>query len=193
MTSNSRAALAVFLAGWLASTPALAETETMLKPLERPDAATVAVPDMAFTPGKADIRRFDDYFYFHKDGVSYDRAFADLDQCRMYGQMVQLIPQIPAYVPLGGDAVKPPGPSGSNAFMMSGFVGVFLAEIIIANAMESRAIATERKCLAYKGYLRYGTSRNIFKQIDGGTDTEKLARKALIASGPAPQTEAIEP
>ena len=46
MTSSSRAAVTVFLAGWLASTPALADIETTLKPLERPDAATITVPDM---------------------------------------------------------------------------------------------------------------------------------------------------
>jgi len=46
MTLSGRAALTVFLAGWLASAPALAGAETTLKPLERPDAATVTVPDM---------------------------------------------------------------------------------------------------------------------------------------------------
>jgi len=43
MISRSRAALAVLLAGWLAASPALADTT--LKPLERPDAATITVPD----------------------------------------------------------------------------------------------------------------------------------------------------
>lgn len=193
MTASGRTALTVFLASWLASTPVSADTEISLKPLERPDAAAVTVPDMTFTPAKADIRRFDDYFYFHKSGVSYERAFADLDQCRMYGQMTQFVAPLPAYVPLGGDPVKAPGPRHWNMFLMDGIVGALIADIIIANAMEDRAIATSRRCMAYKGYRRYGTSRNIFKQIDSGADTEKLARKALIASGPAPQIEATEP
>jgi hypothetical protein len=52
---------------------------------------------------------------------------------------------------------------------------------------------TDRRCLAYKGYHRYGTTRAIYKQIVSGTDAEKLARKAVIASGPPPQAEALGP
>ena len=193
MISNRRVAVAALMAGWLAGVPAWADGETVLKPLERPDSTTITVPDMTFTPGKADLRRFDEYFYFHKSGVSYERAFADLDQCRMYSQMAQLVPLMPRYIPLGGDPVKTPGPSSWNAFPMFGLVGVLMADIIVADVTEDLAIATGRKCMAYKGYQRYGTSRKIFKQIDSGTDTEKLTRKALIASGPEPQLEATEP
>jgi len=60
-----------------------ASAQTRIDPLTRPDATSVTVPNLAFTPTKRDISDFGEYFYFHKDGVSYEHAFADLEQCRI--------------------------------------------------------------------------------------------------------------
>jgi len=212
MTSGSWAALAVLLASWSATTSALADTETTFGPLERPDAATITVPDMAFTPGKADNRRFDEYFYFHKAGVSYERAFADLEQCRINSFFIQYNITQPRFIPLGEQAASisrneqaVSGAANSSGMFANVFggntivgtvggVGAFLiVGAILSGEAEFRAIRTVRKCMAYKGYSRYGISRDIYKRINSGTDAEKQARMALIASGPEPRTGAIEP
>ena len=164
-----------------------ASAQTVITPLERPDAASVTVPDMAgFKPTPKDARNFDDYFYFHKSGVSYERAFDDLEQCRVYAASAQLIAPMPTIIPVGDVATS--GPKVSQR------IGIgILPAILIASAEEDTAIATMRTCMAFKGYGRYGTSRALFKQIDQGSDTEKQARRAVIASGPAPAGEAIDP
>ena len=193
MMTNRWAPMAAIMGCWLASVPAWAENDTVLKPLERPDPATITLPDMTIKPTKPDPRRSDEYFYFHKSNVSYERAFSDLDQCRMYSQMAQLVAPMPRFIPLGGEQIEPTGPDGWSTFPMFGFAGMMIANWLIAEGQEEMAITTNRRCMAYKGYQRYGISRAIFKQIESGTDTEKLARKARIASGSAPQTEALEP
>ncbi len=167
--------------------------QTELKPAERPDPASVTIPDMTFKAGVANVRHFDDYFYFYKPDVSYERAFADIDQCRIQSQMAQLVVPMPRFIPLGGEPLAKPERNIWAPFPMYGLVGMVIANAIIASAEDDLAIETSRKCMAYKGYHRYGTSRAIFKQIDSGTDVEKLARRARIASGPPPQTEALEP
>lgn len=167
--------------------PAAGQTAITL--LQRPDAASITVPDMAsFKPAPSDMRRFDDYFYFHKEGVSYERAFADLEQCRINAAMAQLVPQVPEIIPVGDEATGNPQLS-NRTFLFGGMIAAFL----IAEAEGDYAAFTNRRCMAFKDYRRYGTSRALFKQLDSGSDTEKQARKALIASGPSPAAEAIEP
>ena len=212
MIARSRAALAVLLASWSVTTSALADTETTLGPLERPDAATITVPDMAFTPGKADISRFDEYFYFHKTGVSYERAFTDLEQCRINSFFIQYNITQPRFIPLGQQAASisrneqaVSGAANSSEMFanvfggntivgtVGGMGGFLIVGAILAGEAEYRAMRTVRKCMAYKGYGRYGISRDIYKRINSGTDAEKQARMALIASGPEPRTGVIEP
>ena len=183
--------IAILVACCLNATFAGAQT-IVVKVLERPDPTTVTVPDMAFKPGRSDLRGFDDYFYFHKSGVSYERAFTDMDQCRIQSEMAQLAPPIPRFIPLGGEPAKEPG-FHVPVYSQYGVAGAIIGEIFIEAATEDLTAATGRKCMAYKGYHRYGTTRAIYKQIDSGTDGEKLARKAVIASGPPPQAEALEP
>jgi hypothetical protein len=182
---------AILIACSLGATSASAQPT--IKSIERPDPASVTVPDLAFKPGRRDPVGYDDYFYFHKSGVSYERAFADMDQCRIQGEMAQIVAPIPRFIPLGGEPVNRPERDRWAPFAMYGVIGMIMADIIIESVQEDLAMTTGRKCLAYKGYHRYGTTRTIYKQIDSGADAEKLARKARIASGPPPQAEALVP
>ena len=177
--------------------------QTVITPLERPDLASIAVPDMAsFKPTQSDIRRFDDYFYFHKDGVSYERAFADLDQCRRYGMVAQGLAITPTVVPLGGLLVKDAPKPGmfdptynTNTFgsPLGSAIGYALVSMIAASYLDELAQGTIRRCMMWKGYSRYGTSRALWKEIDKGNDAEKLVRRALLASGLKPAMAALDP
>ena len=174
---------------------AQAPTPTIVKPLDRPDPAGIAVPDMTVPQDKSDARRFDDYYYFYKPGVVYERAFADFDQCRIDGILTPMFAPVPVFVPIGGDAITPLRPSDDFARMTLTFgnLGGIIAGTLIAEGEIENTAGTNRKCLFYKGYKRYGTSRKIFNDIKAGTEQEQIARKALIASGAAPQSEALGP
>jgi hypothetical protein len=175
----------------LALLTAPASAQTVITPLERPDPASITVPDMAsFKPTPLDIRRFEDYFYFHKDGVSYERAFADLDQCRGYGMVAHGLVLTPTVVPLGGPLVKDAPKLGSP---MGGFISYVLVNMIVASYLEDLGQGTIRRCMMWKGYSRYGTSRALWKEIEKGNDAAKLARQALLASGLKPATTALDP
>lgn len=173
--------------------PAAAQ-DAEIKPVERPDPTSLSLPDLAFKPTPRDIRRYDTYYYFHKPGVSYERAFADFDQCHGYALSSQLGMLTPTIIPLGAAAIQD-GSSRraaySNAFAMYGLVGMGIAAIFISEAEDGNARATVRKCMTYKNYVRYGLNRALFKKIEEGTDAQRLGRWALIASGPAPQAEVL--
>lgn len=177
------AASAVFLSSGKLS----AEAQAVLKPLDRPDSASITVPNVIPTSSG-------DYFYFHKMGVSYEKAFSDLDECRIFSLQARLTVLAPRFVPLGSASVKSNGITVSPQFLWTyGFVGVLVAAPFIESAEDDNADTTNRRCMMYKGYSRYGTTRAIWKKITVGTDAEKLARMALIASGPEPKAGVIGP
>ena len=164
-------------------------------PLTRPDPAGVTAPDLAFKPTYRDTEEYDYFFYFHKPGVSYEQAFADLDMCRLYGLQAQLVRVPPGFVPIGtADVARPEVHRQLPVYTIGGVIGFLIVDMIVAAAEEDARAATNRRCMFYKGYVRYGTSKAIFKQIDAGSDADRLARQARIASGPLPpQAEALAP
>ena len=168
-----------------------ASAQSLVKPLEPPEPTAVTVPGLAADLSAADIRHFDVYFYFYKPGVSYRRAFADFDQCRINTALTRMFSPMPKFVPMGTITTAQSRIAGNAAF--PGILGAILATALIAQAEDDYAVATTRQCMAYKGYQRHGTSRKIFEQIETGSEEEKVARKALIASGSAPQSEALDP
>ncbi|HEX2592856.1 MAG TPA: hypothetical protein VHL34_15245 [Rhizomicrobium sp.] len=185
-----RAALAS--AAWLVASyaaPAAAIDYDLKTPVERPDPASIVVPDLTFKAIARDYWRYDSYFIFHKDGVSYEQAFAELDQCRIYSLSARTAVTVHPFVPLGGEVEKrdyTDRPRTGN-----GLVGSMMEDAMIENEWHYAVIATFRRCMYFKGYARYGTSERISKLIDAGTDAERLARLALIASGPKPTSGAV--
>jgi hypothetical protein len=177
----------------LVASAALAAEGAAIQPLERPDPKGITVPDLASAPAQRERGDYDEYFYFYKAGVTYDAAFFDLDECRMYALSTPLLVAPPTFVPLGGDALVQSRARSGAAMTQYGVIGAIISSILIAGAEEENIRANTRRCMAYKGYERYGTRRAIWQQIDAGTDAEKTARMALIASGPHPNAEAIEP
>ena len=160
-----------------------------------PDPATVTVPDLAFKPTRRDIRNYDSYFYFSKPGIGYEKAFADIMECRSYSQVFQFMLQTPDFVPWGSEPYEADmSKQYGNAAFQFGLIGVgvfgFAMDIVSGYDKNSNM----RRCMGYKGYKRYGTAYSVWRQIDKGKDeAPKIARLALIASGPAPLGEAVDP
>jgi hypothetical protein len=113
--------------------------------------------------------------------------------CRMFAQSAQIVATPPFFVPLGGALAKEQRDYEANAMAQYGLVGMVIVGVIIANAEEDNERAVTRRCMMYKGYARYGTSREIWKEINRGNDAERIARQAIIASGPQPIAGAIAP
>jgi hypothetical protein len=165
----------------LSNSPSTADERTALRSLERPDRSSVNIPKVEETTS-------DDYFYFYKSGISYEKAFSDLDECRIYSLSARVIPIPPRFVPLGSDVEQPESLTRTGWSMPYGLIGGLVAEAFIAGAERDSANAANRRCMAYKGYSRYGTSGSSWNQIAKGTDAERLARLALLASGAQPSS-----
>lgn len=181
--ANAATIAAVFL---LMSHAAFAQ-EPSAKPLSRPDPASVHVLLLPLPFGERDRADSDEYFYFHKKGVTYETAFSDLDQCRLFAVTTKLVAKPPAFIPLGTDIVTPGNtPMSHNFQLLFGTVGSLFAMTIIEAAEDDNSRAISRRCMTYKGYARYATSRSAFRQMSAGTEEERLARWALVASGPQP-------
>jgi hypothetical protein len=180
----------IVVAASLAGSAQSAVAQDSLKPLDRPDPASVSVPDVSAAPKPGDARDYDVYFYFYKAGVSYKTAFADLDECRMYALTTKSVAVPPGFVPLGSDVIQG---KATPVLMSFGPVGAIVGSIFIEQDRRDTDRATTKRCMAYKGYSRYGASQSGWKAINTGSDAEKIAREALIASGPKPAAEAIDP
>lgn len=168
--------------------------QSALTPLERPAAETVTVPALPLPFSEKDRSGADDYFYFHKAGVSYEAAFADLDVCRLYTETAVTMIMPPKFVPLGKDVVVREVQTGYPwHYQQYGIVGGLLIDYFASIAQRDNAHATMRRCMAYKGYKRYAVSEKIRESLDSGKPAEKTARLALIASGPAPTAGEVGP
>jgi len=181
---------AVVFAALLLACAQQAAAQEALKPLDRPDPASVVVPDMSAAPDPDDASDYDTHFYFHKTGVSYQAAFADIDECRLYALTTKSLNRTPSFAPLGSDAIRE---RTTPIFLTFGILGDIVASFFVAQEQRDTDRATTKQCMAYKGYSRYGTSAAIWSNINSGSNPEKVARAALIASGPKPAAEAIDP
>jgi hypothetical protein len=188
MRAAKQMALAAGVAIGLGGIASADTVQSALTPLVRPAAETVTLPALPLPFTEKDRSAADDYFYFHKNGVGYETAFADLDVCRLYTETAVTMIMPPKFVPLGGDVVVREVQTGYPwHYQQYGLVGGLLIDYFAAIAQRDNAHATMRRCMAYKGYKRYAVSEKIRESLDSGTPAEKIAKLALIASGPAPQ------
>lgn len=164
-------------------------------PIVMPDPATITVPDLAFKPTRGDIRNYDSYFYFNKPGVGYEKAFADIMECRSYSQVFSFMPPTPDFVPLGSEPYAADmSDKYANAALGFGLIGVGVLGFAMDILSDYDKNSNMRRCMGYKGYKRYGTAYAVWRQIDKGKDeAPKIARLALIASGPSPLGEPVDP
>ena len=77
---------------------------------------------------------------------------------------------------------------------LPGAIAVLLLSSLIGDGVTDDFVnANLRKCMGYKSYARYGTTKAIWKKITAGTPAVIATRMALIASGPQPQTGVLAP
>lgn len=165
------------------------------------DPAAVAVPNMAFAETPKIRSKYDQFFYFHRTETSFAEAYADIRECdRLARRPLERSNKWP-------DPVTVYGP---NQYTLGGVVGGALGNLLVGELAIAARTRAERKrlrrvnmrlCMAYKGYQRFGTSEPIWREIDFEGDRNPslarrhalFARQAVLASGPRPLSEALEP
>lgn len=159
------------------------------------EVAAVAMPDTAFAATPDDIKTYDKYFYFHRDGTDFDAAFNDLSECDALAS--------------GLSYYARQDPLMANYYVtqygLAGALGAVIASPIddaILGSTERRKIRrlNMRNCMGYKGYDRYGLERERwqafhfeegFNRVDDDKRTAYLMKQARVASGPKPTAEVL--
>ena len=151
------------------------------------------MPPLPLSFSEKDRADGDSRFYFHKNGVSYQAAFADFQLCSGYAASVVLVAKPKDYVPLGPDMTNPDTSEDAAPRAIpiyGGLVGALLFDAFVAPDMWASAT---RLCMNYRGYKRYAVYSAAYRAITRGSTTEAMARQAIVASGPAPQGGEIGP
>lgn len=193
--------LLVAAPGLLAIMPACAGAQAITsgpgtKTFPPAEIEAVPMPETRFRTAEARIEDFDKYYYFHREGTSFDEAFADLSECD------DLSNGLAAF---RGGSEPYPGYYASQ-YGIGGAIGAALGEMF-ADMIHGSAARREmrrvnmRNCMGYKGYQRFGITKALwevfnFEEGNGRKEedirTAKLLQQAKVASGPRPQTEVLE-
>jgi hypothetical protein len=171
---------------WAQSTP---QTPTAAPAAAPAAASELPPPNLKMPPlppafTEKDRDSSDDRYFFHKEGVSYQRALSDIQLCAGYSKTVELIAKPKDFVPLGTDAVPRDVSTQTRTSLewSYGLIGLWLGNYVENQILDGGL----RRCLAYKGYKRYAVSRAAYSQIERGSEAELMARRAIVASGPQP-------
>lgn len=179
----------------VASAQAL-EQDREVRSFTSEEIAAIPMPDTDFDMDRARVGDFDKYYYFHRDGTSFEEAFADISECD------ELASGLASY---RGSSEPYPG-YYAGQYGIGGVIGSVIGEML-ADAIHGSAARREmrrvnmRNCMGYKGYGRYGIPKNLWTEFNfeegGGREDEDvrdaaLLQQAKVASGPKPTTEVLE-
>lgn len=158
--------------------------------------AKIPMPDTRFDMRSVRVGDFEKYYYFHRDGTSFEEAFADISECDELSS---------GFASYRGNVEPYPG-YYSYQYGIGGVVGGLFGSML-ADAIHGSAARREmrrinmRNCMGYKGYQRYGISKEMwnnfnFEEGSGRKDEDvrdaALLRQARVASGPKPTTKVLE-
>ena len=183
--------LSVAMVAMLAETAAAQEAK--IDPMTVvPDPATVATPKLDFAETPEDAADYDKYFYFHRDGTSFEEALADLRDCDGFarglssGYRYQETPYPYAYTAAG---------------VAGGLIANAMMSAIFGSAEKRRLRRVNmRRCMGYKDYARYGLQKDLWQEFnfeegfsaeEEGKRQAMLAQQAKVASGPRPAAKEL--
>jgi hypothetical protein len=147
-----------------------------------PDPAAIVVPDLSGSGKPEVIREGSKYFFFHQEGVSFEKAHADLSECALFLQPSSWESvHMNRFVPWESRAGRRTVPA-SNQY---GLVGVILAAAVEGALHHRDYQAKLRSCMEPRGYLRYAVAEGIWKRVTRLPADQSIAIQAKIASGPA--------
>ncbi len=174
------------------------KTEPEMKVFTAAEIEAVAMPDIAYTPDPVMAQDFDKYFFFHRQGTDFSRAYADIIECDSLASGINF------YMGANDAAIASAmSQYGALAGGIGGAIGGLMADAIFGSAERRRIKRINlRNCMFYKGYDRYGLEKDLWQKFhfEEGLSRENaedrkaaLLKQARVASGPKPQYEVLEP
>lgn len=145
-----------------------------------PDPSAIAVPDLSGSGKPEVVRAGSKYFFFHQEGVTFDKAHADLSDCFRFLQPWENA-RMNQFVPWVGN----PGRRTVPVTSQHGLVGALLFHAVEGTLRHRDYQAKLRVCMEPRGYTRYGVSEEIWRRVTALPQEQSVAVQAKIASGPA--------
>jgi len=159
------------------------------------DSTKLTAADLVFEADEKHTEEFHKYFFFHKEGVSYDQALNDIGACNVYqkgavGSEGEIVPIVPRFGSLSETSSYKPYVYNENS---GGLVGAVIGDIVGGPILQKNRAQRYRKCMEYSGYDRYGISKDKWKRLQKSTPNDYVKVNASVASGPKPKTEKLLP
>lgn len=157
-----------------------------------PDPAKLKLPDLSGPLSDQDRSTGDKYFYFHRDGATYEEALDDIRGC---DDLARGVHSIHGWV----DAPYPY--AGTLAGAGGAVIGNLMVSLIFGSAEERKMRRNNmRRCMHYKGYERYALNKDVWQQfnfeealktVPEDERVQMLALQAKAAAGPKPLSGAL--
>ena len=158
----------------------------------------IAMPETAPADISADTDDYEKYFYFHRPETGFNVAYADVLECDALSSGSNIYRGVDAGQ-MGANMAQ----YGVLAGGIGSAIGAVIADAIFGSAERRKQRRLNlRHCMFYKGYDRYGLEKDLWQEFnfEEGNASEnpedrerKLLQQAKLASGPAPQGEALKP
>lgn len=149
-----------------------------------PDPATIALPAMTSSRDPKVAANGWKYFYFHKAGVGFTEAHADLADCYRFLEAGPNSP-LPTFVPWHDR----PGRREPTYNPQFGLVGAIIGGMIEGTIVRRNRQSKMRRCMEPRGYQRYAVAEDVWRQLVEGDPRRSIAMQAKIAAGPTPDAE----
>ncbi len=147
-----------------------------------PDPATIITPDLSGSADPAVVSEGWKYFFFQRDGVSFEEAHADFADCHRFLQPNDWTTvKLNRFVPWNGT----PGKKSENLPNPYGLVGALIGGMIEGTLVRRDYQAKMRRCMEPRGYTRYGVAEEIWERVSKLPLDQWVAVQAKIASSPA--------
>lgn len=168
--------------------PTLTETEI----------AKLEMPELAYESADVTEKDMEKYFYFHRADTDFNTAYRDILECDALASGISFYSGIDAGQ-MGANMAQ----YGALAGGIGSAIGSVIADAIFGSSERRKQRRSNiRHCMFYKGYDRYALEKDLWQEFhfeegnareEAGRRSAKLKVQALVASGPAPQMEAIAP
>lgn len=151
-----------------------------------PDPAALVLPSLdGSDPSVA--REGWKYFYFHKEGATYEQAYGDFAECYRFMPSSSVTSgKLPMFVPW----VERQGARAAPNTNSYGLVGIAIAAIIDGPLTRRSRQSRLRRCLEPRGYVRYPIAKESWQKLFDVTD-ESIALQAKAASLPKPSSRPV--
>jgi len=154
---------------------------------ERPDPATIRLPDLTGGSDPKVVANGWKFFYFYGPGVSYEQAYADFSDCYRFLGASDADPSVPTFVPWTENTpvqkrFSTPSYGVAGNLLITALAGPYIRQITVMRM---------RRCMEPRGYIRYPMTEDAWNAMVDKYSNASIAVQAKLASGPASRAQQV--